>query len=89
MLSLEAAGIRPAFKKNRRLVLTEAPGCTLVEFFLTHPSFLVRRVTSKRLLSLRYILLFSQHICIVGCFFFALYFINCHRSFCESFSYTG
>ena len=26
-------------KKNRRLVLTEAPGCTLVAFFLTLPSF--------------------------------------------------
>ena len=30
MPSHEATGIRPTSKKNRRLVLTEAPGCTLV-----------------------------------------------------------
>ena len=30
---------RPTFKKNRHLMLTEAPGCTLVAFFLTLPSF--------------------------------------------------
>ena len=30
---------RPTSKKNRRLVLTKASGCTLVEFFLTLPPF--------------------------------------------------
>ena len=44
MLSQEATGIQTTYKKNRHLVLTEAPGCTLVAFFLTRP-FLVGHIT--------------------------------------------
>ena len=41
MLIQEAAGIRPASKKNRHLVLAIASGCTLVELFSNLPPFLV------------------------------------------------
>ena len=41
---------RPTSKKNRRLVLAVASGCTPVELFSVLPPFLIGRVTWKGLL---------------------------------------
>ena len=66
MLILEGRRPRPTSMKNRRLVLTEAPGCTFVAFFLTLPSFLVGRILRTRFLLQGKKLLFSMDVLVFG-----------------------
>ena len=53
-------------KKNRRLVLAVASGCTLVELFSTLPPFLIGHVIWKRLLCAFIFYSISQFLRIVG-----------------------
>ena len=83
MLTLEAAGIRPTSKKNRRLVLAVASGCTLMELFSILPPFLVGRMIWKHLLFAFIFSTISQFIRIVGCCHLAILFIGHRKHFSQ------
>ena len=89
MLTREAAGIQPTSKKNRRLVLAVASGCTLVELFSILPPFLVGRMIWKRLLFAFIFSTISQFIHIIGCYHLAILFKYLYSIFCESYVSTG
>ena len=68
MLILAGRRPRPTSKKNRRLVLAAASGCTLVDIFSIHPPFLVGHVIWKRLLFAFIFSAISPLIRTVGCY---------------------
>ena len=89
MLTREAAGIRPMFKKNRRLVLAVASGCTLVELFSILLPFLVGHMIWKHLPLAFIFSTISHFIRIVGCYHLAILFKYLYSIFCESYVSTG
>ena len=63
-------------KKNRRLVLAIASGCTLVEFFSTLPPFLVGRVIWNVCFLHLYFTLFPSFYVLLDVITWLFYFIN-------------
>ena len=59
-------------KKNRHLYLAIASGCTLVEFFLIRPPFLIGHVIWKHLPFVVLFYCISQLLRIVGCYYLAI-----------------